>query len=325
MSVATRKLGQSGIEVSVLGLGCNAFGARIGPEETRAVVDAALENGVTFFDTADIYGFGESEQLLGKSLGSRRADVVIATKFGKDMNGVNGDDHGRRGSASYIRKAVEASLRRLDTDWIDLYQMHAPDPTTSLLETLATLNDLVTEGKVRAVGCSNFQSWQLVDAIWLARSQDYSTFATCQNEYSLYNRSAEVELIPACEAFGVGLLPYYPLAEGLLTGKYAAGSPPVDGSCLSTYPDRYNSADWARIGRLQSFADERGITLTTLAIGGLAAQQAVASVISGASRPEQLRSNAAAIAWVPTPADLDELAAIDAAPQTYTPFTPITP
>jgi aryl-alcohol dehydrogenase-like predicted oxidoreductase len=319
---SSRTLGHSGIPVSVVGIGCNAFGSRIDLEQTRAVVDAAIDEGVTFFDTADSYGTGQSEELLGAALGGRRDDVVIATKFGMDMKGVNGDDGGRRGTRAYVRTAIEASLRRLGTDHVDLYQLHTPDPTTPIDETLAAMTELVTEGKVRAIGSSNLQAWQLVDAAWRSKTGDLASFATAQNEYSLYNRTAEVELVPACLELGVGLLPYFPLAYGLLTGKYRQGEKAPEGTRLAQQTARLDGADWDRIDALQSFADERGITLLELAIGGLAAQPAVSSVIAGATRPEQVRDNVAAARWVPTSQDLDDLAGLGAPTQTYTTYAP---
>jgi len=318
----TRTLGSSDIVVSTVGIGCNAFGTRIDLERTTAVVDAALEHGVTFFDTADAYGQGQSEELLGAALGSRRDQVVVATKFGMDMGGANGDDGGRRGTASYVRTAVEASLRRLGTDHIDLYQLHTPDPTTPLEETLGALTELVEEGKVRAIGSSNLQAWQAVDAAWISRTQGLASFVTAQNEYSLYNRTAEVELVPACLDLGVGILPYFPLAYGLLTGKYRRDEAAPDGTRLAVQSSRLEAADWDRIDALQAFADERDISLLELAIGGLAAQPAVASVIAGATRPEQVAANAAAASWVPTASDLQQLAAIGAPTQSYTTFAP---
>lgn len=324
MTNAMRTLGSSDIEVSTLGIGCNAFGTRIDLEQTRKVVEAALECGVTFFDTADVYGFGESEELLGTALGTRRDDVVIATKFGMDMNGVNGDDGGRRGTKVYVRTAVEASLRRLGTDWIDLYQLHTPDPSTPLEETLDELNELMIEGKVRAIGASNLQAWQMVDAAWISRSNDLAGFVTAQNEYSLYNRMAEIELTPACEALGVGILPYFPLAYGLLTGKYRRGEAAPEGTrlSLSAQATRLQNADWNRIEQLEQFAAARDITILELAIGGLAAQSAVSSVIAGATKPEQVIANQAAASWVPTAADLAELKQIGQPTQSYTTFAP---
>ncbi len=322
MDLAQRPLGHSGIQVSVVGVGCNAFGTRIDADQVRAVVDAAIDRGVTFFDTADVYGLGASEELLGAALAGRRDEVVVATKFGMDMQGRNGEDGGRRGSAAYVRTAVEASLRRLGTDHLDLYQLHTPDPSTPLDETLEALDALVREGTVRAIGCSNFQAWQLVDADWRARTADRTRFATAQNEYSLYNRTAEVELAPACTHLDVGLLPYFPLAYGLLTGKYRRGEDAPAGSRLEQQAERLRSADWDRIEALQAFADERGIELLQLAMGGLAAQPAVTSVIAGVTRPEQVRSNADAASWAPSQDDLEQLAGLGAPTQSYTTFAP---
>ena len=317
MSDRRRTLGHSGIEVPAVGIGCNAFGARVDEAGVRAIVDAALEEGVTFFDTADVYSFGESETLLGRALAGRRDDVVVATKFGMDMEGRNGDDGGRRGSAVYVRTAVEASLRRLGVDHIDLYQLHTPDRGTDLDETLAALHDLVDEGLVRAVGCSNFQAWEVVDAHWRAGANGWTRFATAQNEYSLYNRTAEVELTPACETIDVGILPYFPLAYGLLTGKYRRGEQAPAGSRLAQQTARLEGADWERIDALTAFADERGIGLLELAMGGLAAQPAVSSVIAGVSRAEQVRTNAAAVRWTPSSDDLAALAEIGRPRQGY--------
>ncbi|KAA1376093.1 aldo/keto reductase [Aeromicrobium fastidiosum] len=317
-----RTLGSSDIQVPTVGVGCNAFGSRIDLEQTKAVVDAAIEHGVTFFDTADTYGKGSSEELLGRALGDRRDQVVIATKFGMDMEGVNGDDGGRRGTAAYVRTAVEASLRRLGTDHIDLYQLHTPDPSTPIEETLGALTELVVEGKVRAIGSSNLQAWQVVDADWRSRTGGHAAFVTAQNEYSLYNRLAEVELVPACLELGIGILPYFPLAYGLLTGKYRRGEAAPAGTRLSVQQARLAGADWDRIEALQAFADERGASLLDVAMGGLAAQPAVASVIAGVTRPEQVEANVAAAAWTPSADDLAALAAIGAPTQSYTTFAP---
>jgi aryl-alcohol dehydrogenase-like predicted oxidoreductase len=319
---STRTLGPSDIAVSTLGIGCNAFGTRIDQAQTTAVVDAAIEHGVTFFDTADVYGLGQSEQLLGTALAGRRDQVVIATKFGMDMEGVNGQDDGRRGTAAYVRTAVEASLRRLGTDHIDLYQLHTPDPSTPLEETLGALTELVVEGKVRAIGSSNLQAWQAVDAAWISRTEGLESFVTAQNEYSLYNRTAEVELVPACLALGVGILPYFPLAYGLLTGKYTRGEAAPDGTRLAAQASRLEGADWDRIEALEAFAAARDISILELAIGGLAAQPAVASVIAGVTRPEQVAANAEAVAWTPTADDLEELATVGRPEQSYTTFAP---
>jgi aryl-alcohol dehydrogenase-like predicted oxidoreductase len=300
-----RRLGDSGLSVSVVGLGCNNFGRRIDLEQTREVVRAALDAGITLFDTADIYG--ESEEFLGDALTSVRDDVVIATKFGMDMQGRLGPDWGARGSRRYIRKAVEASLRRLRTDWIDLYQMHAPDRKTPIQETLAALHELVLEGKVRYVGSSNFAAWQVADAEWTARSAGLSRFISAQNHYSLVERSVETELVPACRHYGIGLLPFYPLANGLLSGKYRRGEPPAEGTRLALRPDWLSDERFDRVEALTRFAEEHGRSLLDVAIGGLAAQPAVGSVIAGATKPEQVRANAAAGGWVPTEEELGAL------------------
>ncbi|KQX62157.1 aldo/keto reductase [Angustibacter sp. Root456] len=308
-----RPLGRSGLIVSTVGVGCNAFGARIDAGQTQAVVDAAIDCGITLFDTADIYGQGASEELLGRALGSRRSDVIVATKFGMDMHGANGPDFGARASRRYVRKAVEASLRRLGTDWIDLYQLHTPDGVTPVEETLAALDELVDEGKVRYVGSSNFSAWQVADADWTARTRGFERFVSAQNKYSLLDREVEDELVPACEHFGLGLLPFFPLEYGLLTGKYRRGEPAPEGSRLQAQAARLESADWDAIEAVEAFAAERGIGVLDVAIGGLAAQPAVASVIAGATRPEQVRANAAAGSWQPTISDLAELDAVTAA------------
>jgi aryl-alcohol dehydrogenase-like predicted oxidoreductase len=303
--VEHRALGDSGLRVSVVGLGCNNFGRRIDLEQTRAVVHAALDAGVTLFDTADIYG--ESEDFLGEVLGSARDDIVLATKFGMDMQGKLGPDWGARGSRRYIRKAVESSLRRLRTDWIDLYQLHAPDASTPIEETLAALHELVDEGKVRYVGCSNFAAWQLADADWAARSGGHPRFVSAQNHYSLIERGVEAELAPACERFGVGILPFYPLANGLLSGKYRRGEGAPEGTRLAVRQDWLSDDRFDKVEALEAYAAERGRTLLEVAIGGLAAQRAVASVIAGATKPEQVQANVAAGEWVPSTEDLKAL------------------
>ncbi|TQL59003.1 aryl-alcohol dehydrogenase-like predicted oxidoreductase [Oryzihumus leptocrescens] len=307
-----RPLGSSGLMVSTVGIGCNAFSRRADAEATRGIVDAAIEQGITLFDTADIYGIepGASETMLGTALGSRREQVVVATKFGMDMQGKNGPDWGVRGSRRYVRKAVEASLRRLGTDWIDLYQLHQPDPVTPIEETLAALHELVLEGKVRYVGCSNFDGWQLVDADWTARAGGYERFVSAQNRYSLLDRSVEAELVPACEHLGVGILPFFPLEYGLLTGKYTRGQAAPEGSRLAIEQARFEGADWDRIEALEAFAAERGLSMLQVAMGGLAAQPAVTSVIAGVTRPEQVVSNAQAGLWEPTAEDLAALEAL---------------
>ena len=307
-----RRLGDSGLAVSTAGLGCNTFGATLPDEGVRPLVDAAIDAGVTFFDTADCYGGrpGQSEELLGAALRGRRDDVVVATKFGIDVGGLNGPDWGARGSRRYVRRAVEGSLRRLGTDWIDLYQIHRPDPSTPIEETLGALHELVVEGKVRYLGSSNFAAWQVVDADWVARTAHLTPFVSAQNRYHLLDRGVEAELVPAAETCGVGLLPYTPLASGLLTGKYRRDEGAPDGSRLARMPERLASADFDRIDALAALAEQWGIDLPTVALGGLAAQPGVGSVIAGARTPEQLRSNVAAILWEP---DLAQLAAIDEA------------
>ncbi|HEX6499385.1 MAG TPA: aldo/keto reductase [Micromonosporaceae bacterium] len=306
-----RRLGDSGLVVSVVGVGCNNFGRKVDVDGTVAVVDAALELGVNFFDTADIYGnpLGASEELLGEALKGRRDDVVIATKFGMDMAGSNGPDWGARGARRYIRRAVEASLRRLRTDYIDLYQLHAPDPATPIEETLSALDDLVRAGKVRYIGSSNFAGWQVADAAWTARTAHLTPFVSAQNHYNWLHRAPESDLVPACRHFGVGLLPYFPLANGLLTGKYRRDSAAPAGARLAEdrFAHRLAAAPWDTIEALDGFARTRGISLLDIAIGGLAAKPAVASVIAGATSPEQVAANVAAAAWVPSDEDLAEL------------------
>jgi len=305
-----RQLGDSGLTVSVVGLGCNNFGRRLDLDGTRAVVEAALEAGVTLFDTADTYGKehdGGSEALLGEVLAGRRDDVVLATKFGMDMAGANGPDWGVRGSRRYIRRAVEASLRRLRTDYIDLYQMHVPDRRTPIAETLAALDELVTEGKVRYLGSSNFAGWQVADADWTARRAGRERFISAQNNYNLLEREVEAELVPACLRYGVGVLPFFPLANGLLTGKYRRNQPPPPGTRLSEKSHLLSGRNFDRVEGLEKYAAERGISLLDVAIGGLAAQPAVACVIAGATKPEQVRANVAAGGWQPTPEDLAAL------------------
>jgi len=305
--MAYRRLGGSGLVVSVAGLGCNNFGMRIDLDATRAVVDAALDEGVTLLDTSDSYG--ASEEMLGEVLQGRRDDVVLATKFGSSMRGANGADWGARGSRRYIRKAVERSLKLLRTDWIDLYQIHRPDPLTPIEETLSALTDLVHEGKVRYIGSSNFASWQVADAEWIAREGGYERFVSAQNNYNLIEREVEAELVPACEHFGVGLLPYFPLASGLLTGKYRRGEAPPEDTRLKVWGMQAQLTDerFDAVDKLQAFAAERSVTLLDVALGGLAAMPTVASVIAGATTPEQVRANVAAAAWPPDPSDLEAL------------------
>ena len=300
-----RQLG--GLSVSVVGLGCNNFGRRVDLEGTRAVADAAIDADVTFFDTADIYGGqGGSEELLGQVLKGRRDQVVLATKFGMDM-GENGPLVRPRGSADYIRVAAEGSLKRLQTDVIDLYQYHRPDGETPIEETLDALDELVKEGKVRHIGCSNFSARELEEAEAAAREKGYAHFVSLQNEYSLLKRDIEADVIPQCQRLGVGVLPFFPLASGLLTGKYRRGEDAPAGTRLHGRPEIADDATFDRLEAAQRFAEERGVTLLDVAIAGLAAQPAVASVIAGASKPEQVQANAAALSWQPGEADLEEL------------------
>ncbi|MEE2522692.1 aldo/keto reductase [Pseudarthrobacter sp. J75] len=308
-----RRLGTSGLSVSVVGLGCNNLGrpntVTESQEGSDAVVHAALDAGITFFDVADTYGRepGLSETILGKALGGRRGDVVVATKFGMDMRGANGNDFGARGSRRYIVRAAEASLRRLGTDWIDLYQFHTPDPQTPIEETLAALDDLVTSGKVRYIGHSNRAGWQIAEAEYVARASGGARFISTQNHYNLLDRRAELEVTPAAEAFGLGVLPYFPLANGLLTGKYAPHKAP-EGSRLShTRKNLVDDADWEQLGQFSAFASERGLNEVQVAFSWLAAQPSVGSVIAGATRPEQVRQNAEAADWKPSADDLAEL------------------
>jgi len=316
-----RTLGTSELQATVLGIGCNAFGSRIDQESTTSVVQAALDAGVNFFDTSDTYGLGQSEQMLGIALGARREDVLIATKFGMSMHGANGDEGARAGKA-YMRRAVEASLRRLGTDYIDLYQLHAPDRVTAFEDTVAAMNELIDEGKVRAIGCSNLTADELRTSNDAARSFGFEPFVTAQNEYSLYNRAAESELVPTCRELDVSILPYFPLAYGLLTGKYRRDQPAPPGTRLEVQSHRLSDADFDVIESLARFASEREIDLLTLAIGGLAAQPAVGSVICGATRPEQVHANAAAVAWTPTADDLAELNQIRGIDGSYTSYAP---
>ena len=300
-----RQLGDSGLTVSVVGLGCNNFGRRIGLDATHAVVDAALEEGVTLLDTSDSYG--ESETLLGEVLEGRRDQVVLATKFGSYLGGRLGPDREARASRRYIRSAVESSLRRLRTDYIDLYQLHRPDGITPIEETLSALDDLVREGKVRYVGSSNFTAWQVADADWTAQAGGLTRFVSAQNHYSLLQRNAERELIPACARFGVGMLPFFPLANGLLTGKYHRGETPPPGTRLADRPEAFNDKTFDTIEALDDYASARGVTILDVAIGGLAAQPTVGSVIAGATKPDQVRDNCRAGGWIPSDEDLAAL------------------
>jgi aryl-alcohol dehydrogenase-like predicted oxidoreductase len=311
-----RQLGRSGLTVSVVGLGANNFGGRLDLEGSRPVVEAALDAGINLIDTSDSYGnMGGSEEILGSILEKHRDSVVLATKFGSDMGGSNGRDWGARASRRYVTRAVESSLRRLRTDWIDLYQLHRPDGLTPLAETLEALDDLVHQGKVRYVGSSNLASWQVVEADWLSETKAVTRFVSAQNHYSLLERQIERELVPACVARGIAVIPYFPLANGLLTGKWAQGEPPPGGSRLADGWARGKATDEAFkvIEALRSFADEAGVDLLSVAIGGLAAKPAVGSVIAGATSAEQVRANAQAGDWEPTAEELGRIDQITAA------------
>lgn len=302
----TRRIGS--LEVPVIGLGCNNFGWKIDAQATQRVVDAALDAGVTFFDTADVYDTGRSEEFLGRALRGRRAEVVIATKYGKPMS-----DTERGARPEYIHRACESSLRRLGTDYIDLYQQHDPDPSVPIAETLGALEELVRAGKVREVGCSNFSAEQLEEAERAGSAADRARFVSVQNEYNLLRRDAEADVLPLCERLGVAFLPYYPLASGLLTGKYRAGTPAPEGSRLdgkSWFGRTVNEERLDEAETLRGFAESRGHTLLELAFAGLLAQPAVASVIAGATSPEQVRANAAAGAWRLSEEEIGELHAV---------------
>ncbi len=293
-----RAFGTTGLRVSAVGLGCNNFGMRLDREATRKVVHAALDAGVTLFDTADIYGDrGDSERLLGEALGPRRKDIVLVTKFGLPMDG-----SGRRqgGSPRYVRQAIEASLERLKTDWIDVYYFHRPDPATPIEQTLRVLDELVRQGKVRHIGCSNFSGAQIREAQDTARAKGLTSFVAAQDQYNLLSRKIEGELLPVIESEKLALLPYFPLASGMLTGKYHRGKPLPKGTRLSNprYSDRFlNDQNLLIVERLEQFCAARGRTLLELAFGWLLAKPCVASVIAGASTPAQLMQNAGAIGW----------------------------
>ena len=301
-------MGNSGLVVSAVGLGTNNFGMKLDMAQTREVVHAALDEGITLFDTADTYG--TSEERLGEILEGRRDDVVLATKFGGDVRKrglTNGEDWGARGSRRYIVRAVESSLRRLRTDWIDLYQLHWPDFETPIEETLSALDDVVHAGKVRYLGNSNFRGWQVADAEWTARTRNLTRFVSAQNQYSWLERDIENDVVPALLEYGMGLLPYFPLASGLLTGKYRRGEPAPEGSRLAGRDGVFTDATFDVLEALDSFAKAHGVALLDIAIGGLAAKPAVASVIAGATSREQVQRNVAAGAWRPSSDELAEL------------------
>ena len=298
----TRELGRGGPEVSVVGLGTNNFGARVDYDGTVAVIDAALEHGITLFDTADVYGQGMSEDFIGRALEGRRDRVLLATKFGKAMDANPSES---RGSRDYIRWAVEGSLRRLRTDAIDVYQMHEPDPSTPIDATLGALHELVQEGSVRFIGSSNYTAAQIEEADRVAHERGLTRFVSAQNHYSLVERAIEDDVLPVCDRLGIGQLPYFPLASGLLTGKYARGEQATEGRLAGR---EVPEERWDRLEQLQAFAAERGVPLLSVAIGGLAAMPAVGSVIAGATKPEQVEANVRAGAWVPS---ADDVAALE--------------
>jgi len=312
-----RNLGRSGLRVSTIGLGCNNFGrtgtASETQEGTNAVIHAAIDAGVTLFDTADIYGSerGLSETLMGNALKGRRGEIVLATKFGMDMAGTNGPDWGARGSRRYVRLAVEASLTRLQTDWIDLYQLHQPDPLTPIEETLAALDELIAEGKVRYIGHSNLAGWQIAEAEYLARVQGHAKFISSQNEYSLLVREAEKEVLPAVNEYGLGFLPFFPLYNGLFTGKFTRDGGPKDSRIMMIRSHLVDTAPWDIIERYRAFCDERGATMLEVTLAWLLAQPGLTSVIAGATKPEQIVQNAgAATAWTASEADVAEISAM---------------
>lgn len=307
-----RHLGRSGLEVSVVGLGCNNFGMRCDYDQSERVVNHALDAGITLLDTADVYGGqGKSEEFLGKILKGKRENVVIATKFASKMGE---GPHKAGGSRKYIINAVEDSLRRLQTDYIDLYQMHRPDPTTPIEETLRALDDLVTAGKVRYIGSSNFNGWQTAEAHYIAQQRGYTPFISAQNEYNLLDRRIETELVPACNKYGLQILPFFPLASGFLTGKYRQGQDLPAGTRLANAGPMagriLTDKNYEMLGKLEAFAEARGKTMVDLAIGWLASLSHVGSVIAGATKPEQVDQNVAAGGWRLTEEELAEVDAI---------------
>jgi len=300
----TRSLGAEGPEVSVVGLGTNNFGARIDYEQSKAVLAEAIEQGVTLLDTADIYSQGMSEEFIGRALEGRRDAVFIATKFGKPMDANPSES---RGSRDYVRWAVEGSLQRLRTDVIDVYQMHEPDPSTPTEETLGALDELVREGKVRWIGSSNFSAVQIEEADTIARDRGWARFVSAQNEYSFVERDAEHDVLPTCDSLGIGMLPYFPLASGLLTGKHELRQTPKEGRLAGR---DVPAEQWAKVEAVQRYADERDVSILDVAVGGLLAMPAIVSVIAGATKPEQVRANVKAGSWEPNQSDVEALRAL---------------
>lgn len=306
-----RNLGKSGLRISVAGLGCNNFGGALDREAAARVVHAALDRGITFFDTAAAYGGGASEEFLGAALKGRRDEAVIATKFGGLGDPALGAAAGAKGGRAYIRRAVDAALGRLGTDYIDLLQLHRPDPETPIAETLSALTDEVRAGRVRYIGCSGFAAWQLVDAAWAAEKLGIQGFVSALAEWSLLERGAEAELVPAARACGYGLLPAFPLASGLLTGKVAADGTAPAGSRLAGWAARFITAErLEKIERMRGWASDHDVGMVDMAIGWLAAQDPVGSVIAGASNEDQVRANAAAALWEPDAGILAEIGAL---------------
>ncbi|MBT5433117.1 MAG: aldo/keto reductase [Alphaproteobacteria bacterium] len=305
-----RTFGQSGLFVSLAGMGCNTLGWWVGEAQGKKVVHAALDAGIALFDTADMYDDGTSERILGKALGAKRKDVTVVTKFGmkkgKDQRDIP------RGSREYIIRSCEGSLKRLGTDYIDLYLHHEPDPRTPIAETLDALDRLIDQGKIRYAGCSNYAGWQIADASWLAGSNSMPNFVAAQNEWNLFSRGVEAEVMPAAEHFGLGVMPYFPLAMGLLSGKYTRGKRPAKSTRLGSGEERHNGmfcdANFDRMDALDAYAAERGYSLLELAIGWLASHEVVSTVICGATKPAQVKANAAAVtSWCMTPDEIDEI------------------
>ncbi len=299
-----RYLGNSGLQVSVVGLGCNNFGMRLDAAGTAAVINQAVEEGITFFDTADVYGRGKSEEFMGPAIKPHRRNIVLATKSFSPMGE---GPYWSGASRKYIMDAVEDCLRRLDTDYIDLYQMHRPDPRTPIEETLRALEDLVRSGKVRYIGSSNYTAWQVVEADWAAKTHNFTPYVSAQNEYSLLARGVEPDLTTVCEKYNIGLIPFFPLASGFLTGKYRPGQPGPEGARLSSGPmaGRWvNDANFDMLTKLESFAQERGHSMVELAMSWLASKPYVPSVIAGATRPEQVTENARSADWKLTDEDM---------------------
>lgn len=322
MSIEYRQVGKSGLTVSTVGLGCNNLGRSKTATETQsgtnAVLAAAFAEGITLFDVADIYGAqpGVSEMMFGQALretGIDRDDIVIVSKFGMDMGGLNGQDYGVRGSRRYIMRAVEASLTRLGTDYIDLYFHHTPDPATPIDETLSALGTLIEQGKVRYIGSSNYAGWQLAHAEHLGRALGYRYIAA-ENHYNLLDRRAELEVLPAAREFGLGVLPYFPLANGLLTGKYTRSHAPADGRLTRIKPALLEGVNWQQLEAFSVFAADRGLTEIQVAFSWIAQQAPIASVIAGATTETQVKVNAAAIVTQLSDSDLAELDLIFPAP-----------